>query len=93
MPFPNLTLRSGGTLTAEATGTPDDGDNTFALAIPPAYVDENWLELDITLNGPSVTSATYVSLSGDKTQLTVNFGQTGADTVTLIATMIHSFRR
>lgn len=94
MAFPNLALKSGGSLTAEATGIPVNGNNTFNLAIDPNLVDDtNWLDITVTPLGPSVTGATFTSISADKTQITINFVQSGVDQATVVAKQIHSTQR
>lgn len=91
MAFPNLVLKTGGVLTSTATGVPVNGNNTFLLNIPTKNIDStNWLKLNIFALGPSVTGATFVSLSPDNTSVTVNFVQTGADQCKVEAVLVHS---
>lgn len=103
MPFPDLQPRPdarkgpGGqsVIWAEATGVPDNGDNTFALpfiseGVDPAAIDEDWLDVRVAADGPSITGAAFVSLSADKTQMTINFTQGGADQATVTVSIIHS---
>ena len=94
MAFPDLTVKSGGSLTSEATGTPVNGNNTFAVGIDPDLIDNtDWLEFTVTPLGASVTNATFTSLSGDKTQVTINFTQSGADQAKVVAVQKHSIIR
>jgi hypothetical protein len=104
MPFPDLVLKSdprwgGGrtsTIVAEATGVPDNGANTFALpfvaaGIDPSMVDEDWFEnFCVQANGPDVTGARFTSISGDKTMITMDFDQAGADSATVRIELKHS---
>jgi hypothetical protein len=95
--FPNLALRvdpqsPGGTSNAwaEATGIPDNGNNTFTLPFVAAGIDPNliqadWMRITVTLNGrqlqngtvlaAGVTDAAFVSLAANKTDLTLTFTQ------------------
>lgn len=90
MSFPNLVATTGGKLHSKATGTPVNGVNTFNLALPVADVEEDWLKITVIANGDSVTGATYTNLSVDKTQISINFAQTGADTATVEAELVHT---
>ena len=103
MAFPDLTPRAdlrqgpGGesTLWAEATGVPDNGNNTFALpfvanGIEPSQIDANWIKIVAVALGSSVSGAAFVSLSADKTEITVSFVQSGADSVRLTARLTHT---
>jgi len=94
MAFPDLTLKTGGQLHSQATGQPVNGSNTFALAIPPAKIDNtDWLSIEVIPLGSSITGASFVSISGDKTQITVNFTQTGTDQATVKAEFKHTLGR
>jgi hypothetical protein len=94
MPFPDLVRKTGGVLHSQATGIPDDGNNTFALDIPlSAAIDENWLEFLVVALGPSVQGATFVGLSADRTQVTLNFTQIGNDQATVCAKLVHTVVR
>lgn len=90
MAFPELSLRSGGRLTSEATGTPSNGNNTFAHAIP-YPIDSTWLEIEVVANGTSIRACTFVS--ADDTNLTLNFDQRGVATVTVRVRYRHSQTR
>ena len=103
MSFPDLQPRpddrqgpSGASeLWAEATGLPDNGNNTFmlpfiGLGVNPAAITEDWLNITIQPLGPSITGATFVSLSGDKQFMTLNFVQGGADQARVTVEVIHS---
>lgn len=95
MAFPNLTLRTNGQLWAEATGTPDNGANTFQIGIAGIHIpDDNWLEIDVIPLGPSVQGASYVAASLNKAvdppQITLNFTQAGADQATVRVRQIHT---
>lgn len=92
MSFPDLVEKTGGVLHSEATGVPDNGNNTFALGLDPEVVDEDWLELEVDLGG-SVTDAAFVSMSPDKTQITMSFVQGGVDAVTVRAKQKHTIVR
>lgn len=93
MSFPNLALKTDGQLHAEATGQPANGNNTFSIGIPAQYINEEWLEIEVTSLGDSVSDAQYVGLSIDKTQLTINFTQTGTDQATVAVRQVHSIER
>ena len=90
MAFPDLVLRSGGVHHAEANGQPVNGVNTFALAIPPAIVEEDFLDVEVEFDGSSITGVSNPVVSPDKTQLSLNFVQTGTDTCTVRAVQNHS---
>ena len=106
MPFPNLALRTdvnapnGVSLHyAEVTGVPDNGDNTFDLpfvgaGIDPTLIDVqgDWLEIDADPLGPSVTGVTEGSplMNAARTQMTLNFDQSGADSCRVRVRLIHS---
>jgi hypothetical protein len=85
----------GGTqqLFAEGTGVPDNGNNTFlipfvAAGVNPAEVDPEKMKIfvdpDPTRANPGVTDARFVSLSPDRTQLTMSFVQSGAGDCTVV---------
>ena len=94
MAFPDLTLMSGGHLHASATGTPANGTNTFALAIDPSVIDNpDWIVVDVYQLGPSVTGASNLVVSGDKTTISIDFVQTGADQARVEARLEHSISR
>ncbi len=101
MPFPDLAMRTDGVLWAEATGVPDDGDNTFLLpfvdsGLPPNNLDEDWLIIIPQKLGPSVVSTNLPVgplLSLDKRFMTLNFVQAGADSLTLTVFMVHTLVR
>ena len=104
MPFPDLDPRPDtrgntpghtSTLWAEATGVPDNGDNVFAipfvgLGMNPNVIDEEWLDIRVEADGPSITGATFVSISGDKLSMTINFVQGGGDAATVTVVITHS---
>lgn len=103
MAFPDLDPRPddrGGisgasTLWAEATGLPDNGNNTFelpfiGLGVPPAAITEDWLEISVQPIGPSITGVDFVSLSADKRFLTLNFAQGGADEARVTVEVVHT---
>jgi hypothetical protein len=91
MAFPDLSSVSP--LRAEATGTPTNGQNTFAIGISASDVDEDHLHIDVFALGPSIRNAEYVSLSGDKSSIVVSFRQTGSDQAKVIARVNHSLAR
>lgn len=93
MAFPNLILTPGGVLHSEKSGTPINGDNTFELGILPENINEEYLDIEVTPLGPSVTSASYVSLSPDKKNITINFTQAGANQAKVTAKQTHSLVR
>lgn len=93
MAFPNLVQRPGSRLWSEATGVPVNGPNTFALDLDPALVEAEWLFFDIQSLGPSVNGVSFVSLSADKTQITLDFIQTGTDAVRVVAQLLHTIPR
>jgi hypothetical protein len=92
VPFPNLTLLAGRTNLSEATGAPDNGNNTFLHGwnLDPSQIDEELIELEYVLIDPSVTAVSFVSLSPDKLSLTLNFTQSGAGQVQVVAKHQHS---
>ena len=93
MAFPNLVLRAGGTLTAEATGIPVNGNNSFSVGISAQKLNNasQWLDVAVLPNGISVSGATFVSLVGNV--ITYNFAQSGVDSATVIATLKWSGER
>jgi len=90
MSFPDLAVRNHGALLAEATGVPSNGNNTFALGLSPLDVDEDWLNILTVAITDSVTDVTYISLSADKTHLTLNFAQSGTGSCRVTAWVTHS---
>jgi hypothetical protein len=95
MAIPNLTLRPGGVLWAEATAVPDNGDNTFQIGIDRVYVpDEDWLEILVQRLGTSVEGFSYVpaslDLSVNPPRITLNFTQSGTDQARVIVRQIHT---
>jgi hypothetical protein len=93
MAFPALDPIGGGVLHSEKTGVPVNGNNTFAHNIAPELIDNpDWLNIDVYLNG-TVTNASGGTLSPDKTEITVNFTQTGGDSCRVVARYIHSVVR
>lgn len=92
MPFPDLILKTGRTNLSERTGTPDNGINEFAhnWDLTDEQIDENLIELSYEAQGPSVSGATFVGLSADKTKLRVNFTQSGTDEVRVVAHHTHT---
>ena len=91
MAFPDLTLRTGGVHHSENTGVPSNGSNTFAIGMDPTLIDNtDWLEFYVTALGTSITGAALVGVSGDKTQVTINFTQTGTDQARVEAVYTHS---
>ena len=91
MAFPNLVLKTGGYLAAQATGTPDNGHNSFDVGIAASQLDPNWLDILVTSLGASIIDCTFVSLVG--TVLTLNFSQSGGDQATVLARVSHSLVR
>ena len=98
MAIPNLSLRTGYQFTAQAAGDPTNGNNTFTLPWGrqqglSASGDE--IELQVISNGSSVIGASLVSFTrGENTSdITLNIIQAGVDTVTVIATFVHSLVR
>jgi hypothetical protein len=97
MPFPNLALRAGGTYHAEATGVPDNGNNTFtipfvAAGIDPDLVDEDWLDINVIPSGAGVTGATLGAplLSVDKGSMTLSFAADGITAARVIVKLNHT---
>lgn len=112
MPFPDLTLvpdvlKGGGSvllLAAEATGVPDNGNNTFGLpfvaaGVDPALVDPSRMVIEVEPDPgrpaggsllPGVEDARFVSLSPDKTQLTLAFSQTAVGNARVTVTVNHT---
>jgi len=104
MPIPDLTLKPdtrGGdpngksTIFAVGTGVPVNGNNTFGLpfvanGIPPDQIDENWLSVRPQALGPSVTGATFVSLSPDKQSMTLSVVQGGGDQILVEVGLMHT---
>lgn len=102
MPFPDLLPRTDprnaegeSDIWAEATGVPDNGNNTFELpfisqGVLPDAINEDWLQIIVQPLGPSVTGATFVSLSADKRFLTLNFAQGGGDQCRVTVNSIHT---
>ncbi len=106
MPFPDLDPKAdtrGGdadgasTLWASATGVPDNGANVIGLpfvdnGVDPDQIQEDWMDVRIDANGPSITAANPVpgSLSADKKSFTVDFTQAGLDTATVTVNLIHT---
>ena len=111
MPFPNLALKTDPSsplgvaqLWAEATGVPDNGNNTFSIpfinpapagaGIDPDYVDDDWFVFYVIPADPAlVTGATWVSLSADKQFVTMNFAADGVTAATLILNLAWSANR
>jgi hypothetical protein len=112
MPFPDLQLVSdilkapGETLpnVAEATGTPDAGNNTFLLpfvdaGVDPGLIDPSRLKIMFdpdpgraaggTLN-PGVTDMRFVSLSADKRMITLDFAQSGGGDCRISVEVMHT---
>ncbi len=93
MPFPDLTRLAGRTNLSQATGIPDNGNNTFLHGwdLDPSQIDEDLIELEYVLPDPSVVSAvSFVSLSADKLSLTLSFTQSGAGQAQVVAKHQHS---
>jgi hypothetical protein len=87
---------------AEATGVPDDGNNTFAipfigLGVRPSEVDPDKMKIFVQFSqdNPGVTNAEFVSLSADKTMMTLDFTQTapGTGECTVVVQIQHSITR
>jgi hypothetical protein len=102
MPFPSplvpLTERGGtklSTIVCQATGVPDPGNNVVGLpwvgqGVDPSLIELDWIDFRCEAQGPSVLGAAPVSLSPDKTSVTINFSQTGGDAALLRATLKHT---
>lgn len=108
MPFPDLQLTQdlnkgpGGTneLFAEGEGVPDNGDNTFRIpfldaGILPENIDEDQMKIFVIPDRVTtgVTDASFVSLSGDKQFMTINFVQSGAGVARVVVEITHSATR
>lgn len=95
MPFPNLTRATGRTNVSQATGAPDNGNNTFLhnWDIPADKINADAIDIDIDALGSSVSAASFVGLSADSLSLIINFTQTGADTCRVTARHVHSIGR
>jgi hypothetical protein len=97
MSFPDLQLKpsqkgNDAVLHSEATGVPDNGDNTFQIGIDPKKtpIDPDKVEITIYLNG-SVTGATLVgAVDAETGNVTVNFVQGGADACRVACVMHHT---
>ena len=95
MSFPNLELIADGRYHARGQGVPVNGDNEFEIGIDPAKITghEDQLEFHVYPLGapPSVIAVSpNAVLSDDRTKVTLNFTQTGADEVIVEAIFIHS---
>ena len=77
-------------LTSTWSGTPDNGANVFTHGLDPDDINEDWMEIDVVADGPSVTDVDYTSLSADKTQFTLTFVQLGSDTASVELRIRHS---
>lgn len=94
MSFPNLTLKIGGVLRAEADGIPVNGNNTFNLSIPSKWIDTtDWLDIEASALGPGITNVNFVSISQNKQQITLDFTQMGNDTARVVIKLNHSIVR
>ena len=93
MSFPDLVLRAPNSLWAEATGVPVDGLNTFALGFDPRLVQEDWIFIVVDALGASVIHVEYVGVSADRTQITLDFTQTGTDACRVIVQLVHTVIR
>lgn len=112
MPFPDLqlvadVLKGPGFFlpnVAESTGTPDAGNNTFALpfvdaGMDPALIDPSRLQFEVELDpnrsagvplNPGVTDMRFVSLAADKRSVTVDFAQSGIGLARVTCTVNHT---
>lgn len=98
MPIPNLALRTGYQYTAEASGAPVNGNNTFTVPWGQQQgmsTSGDEIELQVISNGSSVTGASFVSFvrGVNTSDITISVVQSGADTATVIATYVHSIVR
>lgn len=96
--IPDLTLRTGSVLTAEGTGSPVNGVNTFQIGVNRAYFkNDDHIEINVTPLGPSVSNWSYVQgsldLTVDPPRISMNFTQSGSDQVTVELTQRHSIVR
>ena len=100
MPFPNLApfvYENGDTSdqVAQAQGVPDNGNNVIGLpwvgqGVNPDLIELGRIKFRVEGLGPSVQLATEVSIAPDKTTVTLNFDQTGADEAIVTATLHHT---
>jgi hypothetical protein len=97
MPFPDLTLRDGGIMHAEATGVADNGLNTFALpfvdaGIDPSDIDEEWLDVDVFPAGAGMTASALGSplLNPAKTAMTLDFTTDGVTSARVVVQLKHT---
>ncbi len=79
----------------ERVGVPDNGNNVIALpwvgqGIPAALIDLDRIEFRVEALGASVTGATVVSLSADKTSATLSYAQSGLNSARTRATLHHT---
>ena len=110
MPFPDLvpmpdTAKGPGGIQnqfAEATGIPSNGNNTFdipfiGLGANPSEVDPDKMKIFMIPSRviPGVTDVSFVSLSADKTQMTLSFVQTapGVGEARVVVQLQHSITR
>jgi len=86
-----IPARSGHSLFAEATVTPDNGRNTFLL--PFAVDNEDALWVDIDPAGPGMTASAYVALTADRRGFTADFATDGATACDVFIILWHSIVR
>jgi hypothetical protein len=106
MSFPDLQLPTDEystgpamTLTAEATGVPDNANNTFRIPFLNAGIDADLIvpgrlkiywDADPTRANPGVTDVRFVSISTDKQFLTLAFTQAGVGDCRVVVELMHS---
>lgn len=112
MAFPDLTLRPNldsptgqSALWAEATGTPDPGDNTFRIpfvdqpplgsGVPAEDVQEDWLVINVYPLGAGLTAVALGSplLDPDRENMTLNFTTDGVTQARVVVQLVHSTQR
>lgn len=104
--FTNVLAGPGAVLlyAAEGTGIPDNGDNVIGLpfvaaGVPPDLIDASRIKVYVEFDpgrpsggslAPGVTDCRFVSLSADKTELTLNFAQSGVGTARVTVELNHT---
>ena len=96
MAISDLALRTSSELISEGTSEPDNGNNTFGIAIDRINIDSSDnLEFQFIPQGTSVTDWSFVSYNDAVNPPTVtwSFTQTGTDQVRIICKYLHSIVR
>jgi len=99
--LPRLDTRFGGAHLSENfcgdQSVPVNGANVYTLpylgqGIPASGIQAEYLQIWVFAKGPSVTNAVFVSLAPDKTSITINITQIGADQAEVVVENIHTIR-